>query len=176
MSVPGLYGCCHTVPLRNAGHLASLVGGASDSRSQGCKFEPHVGCRDYLKIKSLKKKRKRETYSYGSGGQKPEIKVLLGALPGGSEGDSVPCPSPSIWRWAPDCALLSLCHLLCGLCSLFPRHGCVGFAAHPTRHGHILCSYPCRDPRSQKRSLPEILGRTWMWRDPHAGIVPEPRT
>jgi len=36
------------------GPLVGLVGGAWDSKSQGFKFEPYIGCRDYLK-KNLQK-------------------------------------------------------------------------------------------------------------------------
>ena len=34
------------------GHLAGSVSRARDSGSQDCKFQPHVGCGDYLKIQS----------------------------------------------------------------------------------------------------------------------------
>lgn len=34
------------------GGLAGLTGGTCDSFSQGFKFEPHTGYRDYLKIKT----------------------------------------------------------------------------------------------------------------------------
>uniref|UniRef100_A0A673UCC9 Ferritin n=1 Tax=Suricata suricatta TaxID=37032 RepID=A0A673UCC9_SURSU len=35
-------------------HLAGSISKACNSCFQGCKFEPHIGCRDYLTIKSLK--------------------------------------------------------------------------------------------------------------------------
>ena len=38
------------------GGLAGSVGRACDSQSQSCEFEPYIGCRDSLKIKSFKKK------------------------------------------------------------------------------------------------------------------------
>lgn len=34
-------------------HLAGSVGGTCDSRSQSCKFEPLIGYREFLKIKSF---------------------------------------------------------------------------------------------------------------------------
>lgn len=37
------------------GYLAASVEKACDSRSWGCKLEPHIGYRDYLEVKSLKK-------------------------------------------------------------------------------------------------------------------------
>lgn len=36
-----------------------LISRACDSRSWGWEFESHVGCKDYLEIKSLKKKASR---------------------------------------------------------------------------------------------------------------------
>ena len=42
-----------------------------------------------------------EIYSYCSGGQKSEIKVLAGLAPtGGFEGESIPCLSSSFWMAA----------------------------------------------------------------------------
>ena len=38
--------------------LTGSVNGVHDSCSQGCQLEPHARRRDYLKMKSLKKKRK----------------------------------------------------------------------------------------------------------------------
>ena len=45
------------------GHLAGSVGRACDSRSQGCKFKPHVECRDLKNKKPLKKKNKGSLYA-----------------------------------------------------------------------------------------------------------------
>ena len=36
------------------GHLAGSISTAYNACSQGCELKPHVGSRDYLKIKSLK--------------------------------------------------------------------------------------------------------------------------
>ena len=42
------------------GRLASSVSEACDSWSQGYEFKPHTGCRDYLKINKILKKRKKK--------------------------------------------------------------------------------------------------------------------
>lgn len=51
------------------GHLAGSVDGVRDSWSQGCKPEPRVGCRHYLKI-SLK-----STFSSNTGGMHTKEKT-----------------------------------------------------------------------------------------------------
>ena len=49
--------CPKMRPVR--GYLAGSVGRASDSWSQGCELEPHVECRDYLKVKLKSKNKNR---------------------------------------------------------------------------------------------------------------------
>ena len=44
-----------TLKKKVLGHLAGSISRACDSKSWGCNFEPHIGCRDYLKITFKKK-------------------------------------------------------------------------------------------------------------------------